>query len=100
MQVVGSFEASVPVNAAFFCYGCFVHHIVDWWSLVQEWQLEVPEADPSDIFVDVPLDWDMAWSTTRLKLTSELVRTILASAYEWVRIDIFPLCRHIYDRSR
>lgn len=89
MRVVGSFVASVPVNAAFFCYGCFVHHIVDWWSLVQEWQLEVPEADPSDIFIDVPLDWDMAWSAARLKLTTELVRTILASAYVWVPINIF-----------
>ena len=40
-RVVLTFLFSVPVNAIFFCYGSLVQHTAKYYSLVQEWQVEM-----------------------------------------------------------
>lgn len=89
-----TFLFSIPVNAIFFCYGSFVHHAAEYYSLVQEWQLEMRQLGFQDMSLDevvkeLPFDFEMAWSTTRLKLERELVPTIIASASVWIPFNSF-----------
>ena len=84
-----SFLVSIPVNAAFFCYGCFVHHIAEWATLLQELHYATPDSSVSNLLVNVPFDFEMAWSTARLKLEKELYTTIAASAGLWVPVNFF-----------
>jgi Mpv17 / PMP22 family len=85
-----SYLAAIPQNAAFFVYGSLVHHCTKWLALVQEWQYELKEemgvADPSlgEIIEQVPFDINMAWSTARLKVETELLTTMMAGAAVWI----------------
>jgi hypothetical protein len=92
-RVVLTFLFSVPVNAIFFCYGSFVQHTAQYYSLVQEWQAEMRQLGFRDISLsevvkDVPFDQEMAWSTARLKLESEFRQTIITSGSIWIPINI------------
>jgi hypothetical protein len=92
-RVALTFMFSIPVNAIFFCYGSFIQHAANYYSLVEEWQLErrqlgfhnIPLAE---VVKDVPFDFEMAWSTARLKLESEFQKTIIASGSIWIPINI------------
>jgi hypothetical protein len=88
-RVMGSFVSSIPLNTAFFCYGTLVHHTMEWWSLIQEWRNEVPEANLKDIMAEEPFDAPMLISTTKVKLETELLRTLQASATIWIPINSF-----------
>jgi hypothetical protein len=92
-RVVLTFLFSVPVNAIFFCYGSLVQHTAKYYSLVQEWQVEMRQLGFHDISLaevvkDVPFDFEMAWSTARLKLESEFRQTIITSGSIWIPINI------------
>jgi hypothetical protein len=92
-RVVLTFLFSVPVNAIFFCYGSFVQHTAQYYSLVQEWQVEMRQLGFQDMSLaevvkDVPFDLEMAWSTARLKLESEFRQTIITSGSIWIPINI------------
>jgi hypothetical protein len=91
-RVALTFIFSIPVNAIFFCYGSFVQHAAKYYSLVQEWQLEMRQLGFQDISLaevvkDVPFDFEMAWSTARLKLESEFRQTIITSGAIWIPIN-------------
>lgn len=92
-RVALTFLFSVPVNAIFFCYGSFVQHSAKYYSLVQEWQVEMCQLGFQDISLvevvkEVPFDFEMAWSTARLKLESEFRQTITTSGSIWIPINI------------
>lgn len=88
-----SFLCSIPVNAAFFCYGSFMHHITGWLALVfQEYQQQRTSStqiqEQQDIVEEIPFDMEMLWSSTRLKLEAELVPTVQISAGIWIPINL------------
>lgn len=86
-RVAMSLAMSVPVNATFFVYGTFVHHTTEWIGLIEEWRYEIKEATTRQVLRQVPFDFDMFWSTARLKIETELGRTVMASAMMWVPIN-------------
>lgn len=83
-----TFIMSVPVNAIFFCYGTLVHHVTEWAALIAEWRHEVPDASLRQVLRQVPFDWPMFWGTARLKVETELARTVLVSASVWIPVKI------------
>jgi hypothetical protein len=83
-----SLLVSIPVNAAFFCYGSSIHHLTEWITLLQEWHYKFPDASMTTVFQEIPFDFEVAWSTARLKLEAELVRTMKASACFWIPINL------------
>jgi len=90
---------SIGVNTAFFIYGSYIHHFAEWLTLIKEWQYELKEmgaekASFRSIIQEVPYDFEMARSTARLKLESELWRTTTTSASVWIPINTanFALC--------
>jgi hypothetical protein len=92
-RVVLTFLFSVPVNAIFFCYGSFVQHTAQYYSLVQEWQVETRQLGLQDMYLteavkDVSFDFEMAWATARLKLESEFRQTIITSGSIWIPVNI------------
>ena len=87
-RTASSLVVSVPLNAAFFCYGSFVHHLTEWLALLQEWRYTAPDASVSDLLSAIPFDFDMAWGAARLKLEAELWTTVKASACVWVPINL------------
>jgi hypothetical protein len=92
-RVVLTFLFSIPVNGIFFCYGSFVQRAAKYYSLVQEWQLEMRQLgfhnlSLSEVVKDVPFDFEMAWSIARLKLESEFRQTIITSGSIWIPINI------------
>jgi len=89
LRVGLSFAFSIPLNAAFFFYGTFAHHLADWTALIEEWRSEVPEATLRQIHNHVPFDAGMLWSEYRLKLENEFADTILASGAMWIPINVF-----------
>jgi hypothetical protein len=79
---------SIPVNAAFFCYGSSIHHLTEWITLLQEWHYKFPDASMKEVFQEIPFDFEVAWSTARLKLEAEFVRTVKASGCFWIPINV------------
>jgi hypothetical protein len=86
-RVLGAFVASIPANFFFFCYGTFVHHTTEWASLLAEWNHQIPEATAIELLQEVPFDFQMYVSTTRLKLENEFLNTIIASASMWIPLN-------------
>jgi hypothetical protein len=87
-----AFLTSIPANAAFFCYGSLVHHAAKHYSLVQEWRLEMNQLGLEDVVWlevvrEVPFDWQMAWSTARLKVETELWNTSKTAASFWMPLN-------------
>ena len=87
LRVISSFVASVPLNAAFFGYGSWLHHVTEWWALVQEWKLVVPTATLRQILHEVPFDTNVLYATTYCKWQTELFRTLVTSATLWIPIN-------------
>jgi hypothetical protein len=88
-----TFVASIPFNATFFCYGSFVHHLTEWTSLLQEWQMKMEDSEGlsasyTEIAKEFPFDFEMAWCAARLKLENELLNTVIASGAVWIPINI------------
>lgn len=83
-----SFLLSIPTNAAFFCYGSFVHHTTEWLALIQERQSAEPSASYQQLLEAVPLDLEMAISVAWLKVKAELWTTVQASAGLWVPFNL------------
>lgn len=81
-----SFLFSIPVNAAFFCYGSFVHHVTCWLALVQEKQQQTGRGILLNN--ELPFDLELLWSATRLKLEAELLKTVQVSASVWIPINL------------
>lgn len=92
-RVLLSFVLSIPINTAFFTYGTFVHHSMEWMAIQQEWKHELVENrgishDAVESYGSVvPYDWEMLQLTARLKLESELVKTVLDSAKVWIPVN-------------
>ncbi|GKY98424.1 hypothetical protein MPSEU_000799900 [Mayamaea pseudoterrestris] len=89
LRVMGSFVASVPLNAAFFCYGTFIYHLGDWWSLVFGSINERPSASTLNGMKEYPFNMQLLASSVLTKLNSELLTTLQASASVWMPINTF-----------
>lgn len=102
-RVLICFILSIPVNAAFFTYGSFVHHSAEWLSVQQKLPAEVKKMLLSNAGgeneniddlraaateVAIPFDWEMMWSTAKLKLDAELYQTVLTSGKVWIPINM------------
>ena len=92
-RVVLSFCLSIPINAAFFTYGTFVHHTMEYMAIQKEWQLELQQLGISDDTVQshsshvIPYDWEMLRAMAKLKLESELLTTVTDSAKVWIPVN-------------
>ena len=92
-RVILSFLFSIPINTAFFAYGVFVHHSLEWLTMQKECSAMLEEMGISTDMIDrygsvVPYDFDLMWKTVRLKLESELVTTVVDSAKVWVPVNV------------
>lgn len=96
-RVALSFATSLPVNAAFYCYGTAAHHTHDWWQ-EQQRQRQSNKDDGDDNTVDAmalfsspsapSFDLDDLWNKISAKLHAELPTTMQRSACCWVPVNL------------
>lgn len=48
-KVAMSLILSIPLNAAFFCYGTCIHHTAEWIAVRKEWALELQASNTSPV---------------------------------------------------
>ena len=94
-RVFASFVVSIPTNAIFFMYGTSVHHVAEWIALREGWKEELQDFGLEESTVEhimdngPPFDFEMMMAKGILKVKSELVNTIAASAKAWIPINFF-----------
>jgi len=94
-RVFGSFVVSIPTNAIFFMYGTSIHHVAEWIAVREDWREELQDFGLDQSAVDhimdngPPFDFEMMLAKGVLKVESELVNTISASAKAWIPINLF-----------
>jgi len=85
-----SFVASIPFNAAFYCYGTLVHHTTEWYELVERERNNGVGSDGGWLQASqrVPFHWEVAVDSAQLKLRTELFNTIRMGAQVWIPINL------------
>lgn len=92
-RVACSFLSSIPINFAFYSYGNFIEHTVEWYEERKEQRaimmLSQKQEQPNGNheMVDVPYRFDKLVERTQRKLEAEFVTTIKTSATFWIPLN-------------
>lgn len=92
-RVALTFVASMPINAGFYCYGSFVHHLTEWMAQCQERSYKEREITTGalsmmDAIRKTPFNVEKTLSMAHEKLKAEMWTTIVNSAYLWIPVNL------------
>lgn len=87
-----SFLSSIPINFAFYTYGTFIEHTMEWYEerkekKVQLLLMEQENEQKSHEVVKVPFRFENFVEKTQRKLEAEFVTTIKTSAGFWIPLN-------------